>query len=41
MTCILTIEIAQKINISLPDEIITVGLFEQSIGGTSANIKKG
>ena len=41
MTCIVALDIAKKYNLNLNEEIVTIGLFEQNIGGTSANIKKG
>ena len=41
MTCIVTIELAKKLSIDLDFEEVKVGNFEQNIGGTSANIKKG
>ena len=41
MTCIVAIEIAKKYRVNLNSEEVKIGSFEQNIGGTSANIKKG
>jgi D-alanyl-D-alanine carboxypeptidase (penicillin-binding protein 5/6) len=41
MTCILILDIAKKYSIDLKQETVTIGSFEQNIGGTSANIQKG
>jgi len=41
MTCVIAIEIAQKGGINIAREEVAIGGFEQNIGGTSANIKKG
>jgi D-alanyl-D-alanine carboxypeptidase (penicillin-binding protein 5/6) len=41
MTCILTLDLAKKHSVNLSEELVTIGTFEQNIGGTSANIQKG
>jgi hypothetical protein len=41
MTCILALDLGQRFFLKLNEEFVTIGLFEQNIGGTSANIKKG
>ncbi len=41
MTCIVALEISNKYNIPMHCELVTIGIFEQNISGTSANIKKG
>ena len=41
MTCIVTLEIAKKFCVNVKQEEVTIGLFEENIGGTSAHIKKG
>lgn len=41
MTCIVTITIGKRFDLNLEEQFATIGLFEQNIGGTSANIKKG
>lgn len=41
MTCIVALDLSKKYNLKLSEEFVTIGLFEQNVGGTSANIKKG
>lgn len=41
MTCIVALDTSKKYGLNLAEEIVTIGLFEQNIGGTSANVKKG
>ena len=41
MTCILTLEIAEKYKINLDEECIKIGKYESSIGGTTASIRPG
>lgn len=41
MTCITAIDIAKSCCIKVEEEFVVVGAFEENIGGTSANIKKG
>ena len=41
MTCIVSLEIAKKLCVNVKQEEVTIGLFEENIGGTSAHIKKG
>ena len=40
MTCILTLDLALKQEVRLEEEV-HIGNFEENIGGTSAQIKKG
>ena len=41
MTCIITIEICEKYDVCREKEQVVVGKMESSIGGTSAQLKKG
>jgi D-alanyl-D-alanine carboxypeptidase (penicillin-binding protein 5/6) len=41
MTCILALDLGKKYSIDLSKELVTIGIFEQNIGGTSAKIQKG
>jgi serine-type D-Ala-D-Ala carboxypeptidase (penicillin-binding protein 5/6) len=41
MTCIMTLEVSRRFHVDISHEDITIGAFEQNIGGTSANIRKG
>jgi hypothetical protein len=41
MTCIVALDLSRKYDLLLAQEMVTIGLFEQNIGGTSANVKKG
>lgn len=41
MTCILALNLAKLWNLQLKEEIVVIGIFEQNIGGTSANLQKG
>jgi len=41
MTCMIALDLSKKFDIDLSTEKVKIGLFEQNICGTSANIKKG
>jgi len=41
MTCVVALDLGRRYYLQLHSEFTTIGLFEQNIGGTSANIKKG
>lgn len=41
MTCITAIDIAKRFCLKIEQEFVLIGVFEENIGGTSANIKKG
>lgn len=41
MTCILALDLGKKYGLKLNEEIVTIGIFEQNIGGTSAHIQRG
>lgn len=41
MTCVIALDLSKRFSLDLKEEIVKIGLFEQHIGGTSANIKKG
>ena len=41
MTCVVTIELCERLNINIDREEVTIGKFESSIGGTTAELRQG